>query len=60
MQIYDCNGTAAQQWTLRTDGSVVNTGSGKCLDATGHATVNGTLLEIWTCNGGTNQKWNRS
>ncbi|MFC1408506.1 glycoside hydrolase family 76 protein [Streptacidiphilus sp. N1-12] len=60
VQIYDCNGTGAQLWTLRSDGTVVNTGSGKCLDATGHGTANGTLLEIWTCNGGTNQKWGRS
>jgi hypothetical protein len=59
VQIYDCNGTGAQQWSVRSDGTVVNTNSGKCLDATGHGTANGTLLEIWTCNGGSNQKWSR-
>ena len=34
--------------------------SGKCLTATGHGTANGTKLELWTCGGGTNQKWARS
>jgi hypothetical protein len=23
----------------------------------GHATASGTRVEIWTCNGGTNQQW---
>lgn len=59
VQIYDCNASGAQQWSVRSDGTVVNTGSGKCLDAAGHGTANGTLLEIWTCNGGANQKWAR-
>ena len=31
--------------------------SGKCLDVTGRATADGTLVELWTCNGGTNQQW---
>ena len=33
--------------------------SGLCLDVTGQNTANGTLAEIWTCNGGANQKWVR-
>jgi len=32
-------------------------GSGRCLDVTGRATTNGTPVEIWDCNGGTNQQW---
>ncbi|MBM9502974.1 ricin-type beta-trefoil lectin domain protein [Actinacidiphila acididurans] len=60
VEIYGCNGTAAQQWRVRSDGAVVNVGSGKCLDATAHGTANSTLLEIWTCNGGANQIWQRS
>jgi hypothetical protein len=50
VQIYDCNGTGAQQWTV-TGGQLINTGSGKCLDADGSRT------QIWTCNGGASQKW---
>src|SRR5206468_430357 len=30
---------------------------GKCLDAPGGATANGTIVEIWTCNGGANQQF---
>ncbi|MFI0944281.1 glycoside hydrolase family 97 catalytic domain-containing protein [Streptomyces sp. NPDC021020] len=59
VQIYDCNGTAGQRWQVRSDGTVVNTGSGKCLDAYDNGTANGTQLELWTCNGGANQKWSR-
>nr|BEK63972.1 hypothetical protein KPHV_11990 [Kitasatospora purpeofusca] len=29
----------------------------KCLDVTGQSTESGTLVEQWTCNGGTNQQW---
>ncbi|HVU69100.1 MAG TPA: ricin-type beta-trefoil lectin domain protein, partial [Ktedonobacteraceae bacterium] len=32
-------------------------GSNRCLDVPGRATANGTLLEIWDCNGGSNQQW---
>ena len=40
IQLYDCNGSAAQQWSL-SGGALVNAGSGKCLDVTGAATANG-------------------
>ncbi|MGW2238671.1 ricin-type beta-trefoil lectin domain protein, partial [Streptomyces sp. NPDC001759] len=30
---------------------------GKCLDATGRGTANGTRIGIWDCNGGSNQQW---
>jgi O-glycosyl hydrolase len=60
VQIRDCTGSGAQQWSVDADGSVVNNGSGKCLDATGHGTANGTVLAIWGCGGGVNQKWART
>jgi hypothetical protein len=59
VQIWDCNGQPNQQWNVNADGTVVGVGSGKCLDATGNATANGTPLEIWSCNGQPNQKWNQ-
>jgi Ricin-type beta-trefoil lectin domain/Glycosyl hydrolase family 76/Ricin-type beta-trefoil lectin domain-like len=55
VQLWDCDGTAAQRWTAFPDGSLQD--SGKCLDATSQGTANGTLLEIWDCNGGSNQVW---
>jgi Ricin-type beta-trefoil lectin domain/Cellulase (glycosyl hydrolase family 5) len=32
-------------------------GSNRCLDVPGLSTANGTLLDIWDCNGGANQQW---
>ena len=28
-----------------------------CLDVTGATTANGAQVELWTCNGGSNQQW---
>jgi hypothetical protein len=42
------NGTAASE---------VNVASGKCLDVPNQSTTNGVQLELYTCNGGSNQKW---
>jgi len=53
--IWSCNGSEAQQWSARSDGTL--RALGKCLDATGRGTANGTKIEIWDCNGGTNQQW---
>ncbi|MBM9502975.1 SGNH/GDSL hydrolase family protein [Actinacidiphila acididurans] len=55
VQIWGCNGTAAQTWTAGTDGTL--RAVGKCLDATANGTANGTPVEIWDCNGGANQQW---
>jgi hypothetical protein len=56
VQLWDCNLTAAQNWTVGTDGTIRSNG-GACLDITGAATADGTLTELWTCNGGANQQW---
>ena len=53
--MWDCNGTAAQNWTIESDGTIRINGS--CMDITGAGTANGTLVELWTCNGGANQQW---
>jgi beta-glucosidase len=54
IQLYDCNSSAAQKWTA-TNGTLINTGSGKCLTATG--SNNSTQLQISTCNGAAGQQW---
>ncbi|MER7728103.1 ricin-type beta-trefoil lectin domain protein [Streptomyces sp. NPDC096323] len=33
------------------------TNANRCLDVPDRATANGSLLDIWDCNGGTNQQW---
>lgn len=58
VQLYDCNGTAAQQWTVGTDGTI--RALGKCLDVTGSSTANGAKLQLWDCTGAANQKWSVS
>ncbi|MFJ4592444.1 MULTISPECIES: ricin-type beta-trefoil lectin domain protein [unclassified Kitasatospora] len=54
VQLYDCNGSNAQQWTPKPDGSL--RALGKCLDATGRGTANGTPLQIWDCGNGAPQQ----
>ncbi|MEV4637977.1 ricin-type beta-trefoil lectin domain protein [Actinoplanes sp. NPDC049548] len=49
LQTYDCNGSAAQQWTLGGDGTV--RAMGKCMDAAAAGTANGTPIQLYTCNG---------
>jgi hypothetical protein len=58
IQIYDCNGTGAQQWAPTSEGWIMNGESGKCLDTPASATADGTQLIIWTCHGESNQVWN--
>jgi Ricin-type beta-trefoil lectin domain len=41
-----------------TPNMVRSVSSNRCLDVPGVATANGTFLEIWDCNGGSNQQWN--
>ncbi len=55
VQLYDCNGTNAQQWTVASDGSIH--ALGKCLDVTFSGTGNGTLIQLWDCNGSGAQVW---
>ena len=38
-------------------GRLVNPQSGKCLDAFGGSSANGTRLIIWTCHTAANQRW---
>src|SRR5450755_1382845 len=38
-------------------GAIHAVGAGKCLDVPSLSTTPGTQLEIWTCNGGSNQTW---
>ncbi|GAA4253633.1 glycosyl hydrolase [Dactylosporangium darangshiense] len=55
VQLYDCNGTAAQQWTVGTDGTI--RALGRCMDVTGQGTANGTKIQLWDCNGSGAQQW---
>ncbi|MFJ4677470.1 polysaccharide lyase family 7 protein [Kitasatospora sp. NPDC088783] len=56
VQLYDCNGTAAQSWTVDTSDHTVRA-LGKCLDAAAAGTANGTRVQLYDCNGTAAQQW---
>ncbi|KAF8148280.1 ricin B lectin domain-containing protein [Crassisporium funariophilum] len=51
VQIYDCNGTAAQRWTIArgVDVRVALAGTGYCLDTGTGKPSSGTGMKIWQC-----------
>ncbi|WP_169740024.1 ricin-type beta-trefoil lectin domain protein [Actinospica robiniae] len=55
VQVYTCNNTTAQQWTIEPNGTVQVLGM--CLDVASGATVNGTGVGIYTCNNTGAQTW---
>jgi beta-glucanase (GH16 family) len=52
-----CNGSSGQQWRIESDGSLLNPGSGLCLDDTSSVTTNGNALQLYPCNGTSAQIW---
>jgi glucosylceramidase len=58
VQLYTCNGTTAQQWTVGTDATI--RALGKCLDVAAAGTANGARVQIYDCNGTAAQQWQRS
>ncbi|GAA1854396.1 RICIN domain-containing protein [Myceligenerans crystallogenes] len=55
LQIYDCNDSVAQQWTITATGEL-RVGGTKCLDdASGGSS--GVPVAIHECHGGANQRW---
>lgn len=65
VQLWDCSGSASQQWYLRyvsygSEYQLVNRASGRCLDAIAQWNgVNGTPAQLWDCLGfgQLNQNW---
>jgi beta-glucosidase len=55
VQLYDCNSTDAQNWTVQADASIQ--ALGKCMDVTGGGTADGTKVQLYDCNGTAAQKW---
>ncbi|MEW1859651.1 MULTISPECIES: ricin-type beta-trefoil lectin domain protein [unclassified Streptomyces] len=56
VQLYDCNGSAAQQWTA--SGNTLQA-LGKCLDVTSAGTADGSQTQLYDCNGTAAQQWTR-
>jgi hypothetical protein len=55
VQIWTCNDTPAQHWTVTPDNTL--TALGKCLDVSAAGTTDGTRVQLWTCNGTGAQQW---
>ncbi|WP_170212846.1 serine/threonine protein kinase [Catellatospora citrea] len=54
--IFTCNGSAAQTWTMKADGTV--RALGKCLDVQDDGTYDGAAVQLWSCGTGqANQRW---
>ena len=57
IQLWACDNTAAQQWTLVPGAGGTLQALGKCLDVSNSGTANGTLVQLWDCNGSGAQRW---
>jgi hypothetical protein len=55
IQVYTCNGTSAQSWTVESNGSLEVLG--KCLDVDAAGAANGTKVDLYDCNGTGAQVW---
>ena len=55
IQVYMCNNTSAQQWTVGSNGTLQV--FGMCMDVNGGDTANGTVVGLYTCNGTGAQDW---
>ncbi|MFI6810264.1 ricin-type beta-trefoil lectin domain protein [Streptomyces luteogriseus] len=53
----NCDGRASQQWTMPWDDTIRNAASGRCLDAQGRTTGEGTPIIVYDCWGMDNQQW---
>ncbi|MGW5354302.1 ricin-type beta-trefoil lectin domain protein [Streptomyces sp. NPDC004031] len=57
VQLYDCNGTNAQQWTVGSGGTLK--ALGKCMDVKSAGTADGTQVQLYDCNGTAAQSWQK-
>jgi chitinase len=55
IDVYTCNGTAAQSWTVGAGNTLQVLG--KCMDINAAGTANGTLVDLYDCNGTGAQTW---
>jgi hypothetical protein len=55
VQIWTCNGSDAQSWTIAPNGTISTLGL--CLDVSDSGTSNGTAIDLYTCNGTGAQQW---
>jgi hypothetical protein len=57
VQLWSCNGTAAQSWAYTPGPGGTLRALGKCLDVNHGDTADRVKVQLWTCNGGGAQRW---
>jgi len=55
IQVANCNGNAAQDWTIGSDQTI--RALGKCLDVDSASTANGANIQLYDCNNSNAQHW---
>ena len=55
IQLYECNGSGAQNWARPGDGTL--RALGKCIDVRWGSSDNGTPIQLYECNGSAAQPW---
>ncbi|WP_104818977.1 ricin-type beta-trefoil lectin domain protein [Kitasatospora sp. MMS16-BH015] len=58
IEVYDCNASPAQQWSMDPRNNSLHV-MGGCLDDTNGATASGSLVNYYSCNGTPAQQWLR-
>jgi Ricin-type beta-trefoil lectin domain/Glycosyl hydrolases family 18 len=55
--IYTCNGSTSEYWTVNSDGTITGNNSGLCLSVAGGATAPKSAVDIYTCNSSASEYW---
>ncbi|WP_156094289.1 ricin-type beta-trefoil lectin domain protein [Lentzea aerocolonigenes] len=55
--VANCHGGLSQQWSVRSDATIVNVESGRCMDVEAGNTADGTKIQLWDCVGTPQQRW---
>ena len=55
--IYTCNGSPSENWTVEPNGTIVGGLSGECQSVPGASTANFATADIYTCNGSGSETW---
>jgi len=57
IQLFGCNNSPAQTWSLPGDGTIHLANSSYCLDVDTSGTAPGTIVQLFSCNGTVAQQW---
>jgi hypothetical protein len=58
--LWTCNGGTNQQWTIRADGTIVGTQSGRCLTPNNGGTADNTPIVLFDCGTQPYQRWSHT